>query len=227
MNSSDYARLFGYSPEQFETNASEESSLDRRDSRTVHDILIPRDRTRSPVKAQTSTPGISGGSTLQMTAVAPKPYKRQTARKTTGGRYKKPNNRDPAPAIVPKARVAAALPTLPPPAKPRRFRPGQAALREIRKYQRSTDLLIPKVAFSRLVRETAINMLTEETLPASGLRWTESALAALHEASEAFLVYIFEDANLCALHAKRVTIMQRDIQLARRIRGQWRGMEPK
>ena len=55
-------------------------------------------------------------------------------------------------------------------------------------------------------------------------RWQSQAIQALQEAAEAFLVHLFEDANLCALHAKRVTIMQKDIQLARRIRGAWGGL---
>lgn len=60
---------------------------------------------------------------------------------------------------------------------------------------------------------------------ASGItRWQSQAIQALQEASEAFLVHLFEDTNLCAIHAKRVTIMQKDIQLARRIRGAWGGL---
>ncbi|KIY74031.1 histone-fold-containing protein [Cylindrobasidium torrendii FP15055 ss-10] len=106
--------------------------------------------------------------------------------------------------------------------KPHRFKPGTVALREIRKYQKSTDLLIRKLPFSRLVREIALE-LTTDTNDEYELRWQSSAIQALQEATEAFLVHLFEDANLCALHAKRVTIMQRDIQLARRIRGQWHG----
>ncbi|KZT20366.1 histone-fold-containing protein [Neolentinus lepideus HHB14362 ss-1] len=109
--------------------------------------------------------------------------------------------------------------------KKRRFRPGTVALREIRKYQRSTDLLLRKLPFSRVVREIAIDMTTDmNTYSDAGLRWQSSAILALQEATEAFLVHLFEDANLCAIHAKRVTIMQRDIQLARRIRGPWGGM---
>ncbi|KAJ3736242.1 histone-fold-containing protein [Lentinula guzmanii] len=110
-----------------------------------------------------------------------------------------------------------------PPKKGRRYRPGTVALREIRKYQKSTDLLLRKLPFSRLIREIAQDMTTT-TNGAYDLRWQSSALLALQEATEAFLVHLFEDANLCALHAKRVTIMQRDIQLARRIRGPWGGV---
>ncbi|KUJ19812.1 histone H3 [Mollisia scopiformis] len=102
----------------------------------------------------------------------------------------------------------------------RRYKPGTRALQEIRKLQRSTDLLLLKLPFSRLVREIALTLR-----PAgAGMRWQSQAIQALQEASEAFLVHLFEDTNLCALHAKRVTIMQKDIQLARRIRGAWGGL---
>jgi histone H3 len=91
--------------------------------------------------------------------------------------------------------------------KPHRFRPGTVALREIRKYQKSTELLIRKLPFQRLVRETAQNLKTD-------VRFQSHALAALQEASEAYLVGLFEDTNLCAIHAKRVTIFPKDMQLA-------------
>mmetsp|Transcript_3035 Transcript_3035/g.9451 ORF Transcript_3035/g.9451 Transcript_3035/m.9451 type:complete len:142 (+) Transcript_3035:17-442(+) len=105
----------------------------------------------------------------------------------------------------------------PPARKPHRFRPGTVALREIRKYQRSTELLIRKLPFARLVREIT---QTYNSAPAEGeKRWQAEALLALQEACEAYLVHLFEDSNLCAIHAKRVTIMVKDIQLARRIRG--------
>ncbi|KAI0702906.1 histone-fold-containing protein, partial [Cytidiella melzeri] len=101
-----------------------------------------------------------------------------------------------------------------------RFRPGTVALREIRKYQKSTDLLIRKLPFSRIVREIALDMMTDmNEYSGAGLLWQSSAILALQEATEAFLVHLFEDTNLCAIHAKRVTIMQRDMQLARRLRG--------
>ncbi|MEJ1284587.1 hypothetical protein NN561_015573 [Cricetulus griseus] len=94
-----------------------------------------------------------------------------------------------------------------------RDRPGTVALREIRRYQKSTELLIRKLPFQRLVREIAQDFKTD-------LRFQSSAVMALQEASEAYLVGLFEDTNLCAIHAKRVTIMPKDIQLARRIRGE-------
>ncbi|CAH8262024.1 unnamed protein product [Arabidopsis lyrata] len=97
--------------------------------------------------------------------------------------------------------------------KPHRYRPGTVALREIRKYQKSTELLIRKLPFQRLVREIAQDFKTD-------LRFQSHAVLALQEAAEAYLVGLFEDTNLCAIHAKRVTIMPKDVQLARRIRGE-------
>lgn len=97
--------------------------------------------------------------------------------------------------------------------KPHRYRPGTVALREIRRYQKSTELLIRKLPFQRLVREIAQDFKSD-------LRFQGSALLALQEASEAYLVGLFEDTNLCAIHAKRVTIYPKDLQLARRIRGE-------
>jgi len=94
--------------------------------------------------------------------------------------------------------------------KPHRYRPGTVALREIRRYQKSTELLIRKLPFQRLVRE-----LSQEFMPDT--RFLGSALLALQEAAEAFLVAFFEDANLCAIHAKRVTIMPQDMHLVHRI----------
>jgi histone H3 len=97
--------------------------------------------------------------------------------------------------------------------KVHRYRPGTVALREIRKYQKSTDLLLRKLPFQRLVREIAQDFKND-------LRFQCAALLALQEAAEAYLVSLFEDANLCAIHAKRITVMPKDIQLARRIRGE-------
>lgn len=97
--------------------------------------------------------------------------------------------------------------------KTNRFRPGVLALQEIRRYQKSTELLIRRLPFQRLVREIAQDFKT-------GLKFQSAALSALQEAAEAYLVGLFEDTNLCTIHAKRVTIMPRDIQLARRIRGE-------
>lgn len=104
------------------------------------------------------------------------------------------------------------------PERRHRFRPGTVALREIRKYQRSTDLLIRKLPFQRLVREICEDV--KRSTQDEPVRFQSSALLALQEAAEAYLVGLFEDTNLCAIHARRVTIMPRDMQLARRIRGE-------
>lgn len=91
-------------------------------------------------------------------------------------------------------------------------------LREIKFYQKSTDLLISKLPFARVVKEIVQEHLGPD---AQTLRWQSSAIMALQEAAEAFLVQLFEDSNLCAIHAKRITIMKKDMQLARRLRGAW------
>ena len=121
---------------------------------------------------------------------------KQTARKPTGGKA-------PRKQLATKAARRSAPGGV---KKPHRYRPGTAALREIRKYQRSSDLLIKKLPFQRLVRK-------------HDLRFQSTAILALQEAAEANLVAMFQDTNLYALHDKRVTIMPRDLQLARRIRG--------
>ena len=97
--------------------------------------------------------------------------------------------------------------------KPHRYRAGTVALKDIRHYQGSTALLIRKLPFQRLVREIAQDFKT-------GLRFQSAAVLCLQEASEAYLVRLFDDANLCAIHARRVTIMPKDLFLARRIRGE-------
>ncbi|VEN56984.1 unnamed protein product, partial [Callosobruchus maculatus] len=81
----------------------------------------------------------------------------------------------------------------------------------IRRYQKNTELLIRKPSFQRLVRKIAQDLKTD-------LRFQCSAVLVLQEATEAYLVGLFEDTNLCIIHVKWVTIMLKDIQLARRIR---------
>ena len=108
------------------------------------------------------------------------------------------------------ASITAARAGVQKPQRRHRFRPGTVALQEIRRYQSSMELLIRKLPFTRLIREIAQDFKT-------GLRFQESALMAFQEAAEAYLVGLFEDTNLCAIHARRVTIMPKDIQLARRI----------
>jgi len=133
---------------------------------------------------------------------------KQTARKSTGGKA-------PRKQIATKAARKSAVGAAPSAGikKPHRYRPGTVALREIRRYQKSTELLIRKLPFQRLVREIAQEAKTD-------LRFQSTAIQALQEAAESYLVGLFEDTNLCAIHAKRVTIFPRDLQLARRIRGE-------
>ncbi|CAA17819.1 histone H3.1/H3.2 [Schizosaccharomyces pombe] len=130
---------------------------------------------------------------------------KQTARKSTGGKA-------PRKQLASKAARKAA-PATGGVKKPHRYRPGTVALREIRRYQKSTELLIRKLPFQRLVREIAQDFKTD-------LRFQSSAIGALQEAVEAYLVSLFEDTNLCAIHGKRVTIQPKDMQLARRLRGE-------
>ncbi|KAK3835764.1 MAG: histone-fold-containing protein [Linnemannia elongata] len=130
---------------------------------------------------------------------------KQTARKSTGGKA-------PRKQLATKAARKSA-PATGGVKKPHRYRPGTVALREIRRYQKSTELLIRKLPFQRLVREIAQDFKTD-------LRFQSSAIGALQEASEAYLVSLFEDTNLAAIHAKRVTIQPKDIHLARRLRGE-------
>ena len=132
---------------------------------------------------------------------------KQTARKSTGGK-------------APRKQLATKAARKSAPAsgytKKHRYRPGTVALREIRKHQKSQDLLIRKLPFQRLVREIM------QLLGAHGadMRIQSTAVLALQEASEAYLVGLFEDTNLCAIHARRCTVMPKDMQLARRIRGE-------
>lgn len=104
--------------------------------------------------------------------------------------------------------------------KPHRYRPGTVALREIKRYQRSTELLIRKAPFLRLVKEIMEAMAGTGKEFGNGIRLQAVGGMALQEAAEAYIVEVFEDANLCAIHARRVTIMKKDVQLARRIRGE-------
>ena len=128
---------------------------------------------------------------------------KQTARKSTGGKAPRKQlatkaARKSAPATGGTKRV-------------HRYRPGTVALREIRKFQKTTVLLIRKLPFQRVVREIAQDFKTD-------LRFQAMAVLALQEATEAFMVGLYEHTNLCAIHGKRVTIMPKDMVLARRIR---------
>jgi histone H3/H4 len=93
----------------------------------------------------------------------------------------------------------------------RRLKPGARALREIRKFQKSSELLIRKACFQRLVRSIAQTVRPN-------FRFQSAALAAMQDATEAYLVSAFEDANLATIHAKRVTVSARDLDLVSRVK---------
>ena len=132
---------------------------------------------------------------------------KQTTRQSTGG--KAPHHHLATKAARKQARHTGGM------KKPHRCRPGTVAIHEIRKYQKNTYLLIRKAPFQHLVKEIATNLKLD-------LQMQSTAALALQEASEAYLVCLFEDSNDCAIHAKHVMIMPKDIQLAQHIRGERR-----
>ena len=140
---------------------------------------------------------------------------KQTARKSPGGKYFRPPLASKGPRKQSRKQSRPATGGV---KKPHRFRPGTVALREIRRYQKSCDLLVAKLPFSLLVRQISLDF--EDSDGNSPWRFTGASMLALQEASEAYLVGLVEDTNLCAIHAKRVTIQRRDMTLARRIRGE-------
>ncbi|XP_039648349.1 uncharacterized protein LOC120553722 [Perca fluviatilis] len=173
------------------------STITSREIQTAVRLLLPGELAKHAVSEGTKAVTKYTSSKMART--------KQTARKSTGGKA-------PRKQLATKAARKSA-PATGGVKKPHRYRPGTVALREIRRYQKSTELLIRKLPFQRLVREIAQDFKTD-------LRFQSSAVMALQESSEAYLVGLFEDTNLCAIHAKRVTIMPKDIQLARRIRGE-------
>ena len=154
----------------------------------------------------------AGGRPLRPTVGGKAPRKqvvpqKKKSRPGSGSLNYVPSNRD-------FLEAQAARDTLPATNKTtKRYRPGCLALQEIRHYQKCTNLLIRKLPFQRLIRELMQKFKVD-------VRFRSSTLMALQEAAEAYLVRLFEDMNLCAIHVKWVTIMPKDIQLARRIRGE-------
>ena len=104
--------------------------------------------------------------------------------------------------------------------KPHRYRPGTVALREIRRYQKTTNLLIPKICYQRFLREISSDPNKCSQRSDGPFRWQGSAILATQTVAEDYLMVQLEDANVCALHSKRVTVMPKDIQLVRRIKGE-------
>lgn len=99
--------------------------------------------------------------------------------------------------------------------KPHRYHPGTVSLREIRRYQRSTDLLMRKSPVQRVIRQIAQTSAGPEV----DVRFQRSAILALHEACESYLTGLFANANTIAIHSKRVTVEASDLLLAKELKG--------
>ena len=102
--------------------------------------------------------------------------------------------------------------------KKHRFKPGTVALKEIRKYQKSTDLLLKKLPFQRLVREIAQKYSLYDGTDGTALRFQSDALMALQEAAEAYLIELMADTNLCAISTNRKGIQRKDMKFAQHLR---------
>ena len=204
--------------------ASECELWDQHCTANPHDSEVQRQRAFK--KKNGAMPAVMGGKTLPAAAAAmcelwdqhctANPHDSEVQRQRA---FKKKNGAMPAVMggkTLPAAAAAMSSHSskyLQPPTGPRnkrRYKPGTVALREIRKYQIGTELLLPKLPFQRLVREVANNIAAGTRFP-EGLPWQPLAVVALQEAAEAYLVHIFDDSNLEAIHAKRVTIKAKDI----------------
>ena len=130
---------------------------------------------------------------------------KQTAKKSTGG--KAPRRQLATKAARRRPRPIGGV------KKPHRYRPGTVALREIRRYQKTTELLLRKKSFYQLCREMVQDFSAD-------MRYQSSSILAMQEATEAYFACLFEDTNLVAIHTRRVTILPKDIQLVRRIRNE-------
>lgn len=136
-----------------------------------------------------------------------------------------PQNNDDSDRTISDEHEAPRAPP-PPPKRKRRWRPGTVALREIRHYQKSIDLLIPRAPFARLVREVMQDLYTKRdgkfykfNLKADPpTRWSAQALLAIQAAAEPYLVDLMQEGLCVAIHAKRVTLTAKDMRLVRRIR---------
>jgi histone H3 len=148
---------------------------------------------------------------------------RRTARRSTGGK---------APRFQLATKQARKSdPTTGGVKKPHRYRPGTVALREIRRYQKSTELFLKKGSFANMVQSLYTTLSgngkangdksERYQIGSSDHRNTAASMLAWREATQAYAVGVFDDANLCAIHTKRVTIMPKDMQLARRISGDY------
>lgn len=159
-----------------------------------HSETTRRARVVLETKRQSALPG-RNSSPLPAVQIKTDQVRHQKARKSTGAHH-----------VVKKG-------------EKRRHKPGELALKDIKRLRNTTDLQIPKASFHRLVRE-----ITLAYSPPDGfsIKYQVAALIALQEAAESYLVNLFEDGNRCTTHAKRVTLMPRDVDLARHLRGETR-----
>nr|BAF49717.1 putative centromeric histone H3-like protein_1 [Olimarabidopsis pumila] len=170
-------------------------------ARTKHNAIRSRDRTGA-----TASSSQAAGPSTNPTAGGSEDAAQQTTPTTS-------------PATGSKKRAKRARQAMPRGSqkKPYRYKPGTVALREIRHFQKTTSLLLPAAPFIRQVRS-----ISSALAPREITRWTAEALVALQEAAEDYLVGLFSDSMLCAIHAKRVTLMRKDFELARRLGGKGR-----
>ncbi|CAF2052422.1 unnamed protein product [Brassica oleracea var. botrytis] len=178
-------------------------------ARTKHFASRARDRNRTNATASSSAAAAEGPSATPTRREGSQGEAQQTATPTTtppAGRKKGGTKR-----------TKQAMPKSSNKKKTFRYKPGTVALREIRHFQKTTKLLIPAASFIREVRS-----VTQIFAPPDVTRWTAEALMAIQEAAEDFLIGLFSDAMLCAIHARRVTLMRKDFELARRLGGKGR-----
>nr|QXF30781.1 histone H3-like centromeric protein [Eriobotrya japonica] len=183
---------------------------------TAHKKSVAR-KSSTPKEAAAGTGGTSAASPAkQPDPSAPRRRSERSSQRTSESQeQQEPETNSQA---TPQSKKQKQSERNPPPTQKKkwRYRPGTVAFREIRYYQKTWNLIIPAAPFIRTVREISINMSKDP------VRWTPEALQAIQEAAEDFLVHLFEDSMLCAIHARRVTLMKKDLELARRIRGEGR-----
>ncbi|KAH1085611.1 hypothetical protein AAZX31_07G055600 [Glycine max] len=192
----------------------------------IHKPIVKRDREgkrrrkeKENCKKRNRKPNPkSEGSLNPMARVKHTPASRKSAKKQAprASTSTQPPPQSQSPATRERRRAQQVEPQQEPEAqgrKKRRNRSGTVALREIRHFQRSCELLIPAAPFIRCVKQITNQFSTEVS------RWTPEAVVALQEAAEEYLVHLFEDGMLCAIHARRITLMKKDIELARRLGG--------
>ena len=166
---------------------------------------------RRTVSGKAAKKTVSGKAAKNTVSVARKTVSAKAARKQLPLNYRKTNKNT--------NKRSYSAPATGGVKKPHRYRPGTVAVREIRRYQKSTDLMIPKLPYQKLIKEITVDKC-KQTKDGNDWRWQGVAILASQTAAEDYLTVQLEDANVCALHTKRCTVMPKDIQLVRRIKGE-------